>query len=156
MRHPPDKDASDLELALREACALGARRVLVIGAGGGRLDHLLAGLLLLASAEWQQLALEAWVGTATLQVVRRRTELGAREGERVTLLAAAGRAAGVTTTGLRWALRGEDLDPGSTRGLSNVVEQSPASVSLTSGVLFAVRPDASPHPPDPHDEGVDR
>ena len=48
VRHPPAKDATDLELALDEAAALGASRVLVVASAEGRLDHLL-GLLLLLS-----------------------------------------------------------------------------------------------------------
>ena len=40
--HPADKDATDLELALRAAQRIGATRVTVVGAGGGRLDHFLA------------------------------------------------------------------------------------------------------------------
>src|SRR4051812_23931915 len=44
-RHPADKDATDLELALDAARELGATEITVLGAGGGRLDHLLANLL---------------------------------------------------------------------------------------------------------------
>ena len=47
VRHPPAKDATDLELALDEALALGARRVLLVASASGRLDHLLGSLLLL-------------------------------------------------------------------------------------------------------------
>lgn len=46
---PPEKDASDMELALGEAVARGADAVEVYGALGGRLDHTLANLQLLAS-----------------------------------------------------------------------------------------------------------
>ena len=49
VRHPTAKDATDLELALDEALALGAKRVLVIASDGGRLDHLLGVLLLLGA-----------------------------------------------------------------------------------------------------------
>src|ERR1700751_66999 len=40
-RHPADKDATDLELALLTACREGARRIVVVGGAGGRLDHFL-------------------------------------------------------------------------------------------------------------------
>ena len=47
-RHPVDKDATDLELALDYALAAGATRVTVVSGGGGaRLDHHLAELVLL-------------------------------------------------------------------------------------------------------------
>ena len=64
VRHPAAKDATDLELALDEAVALGARRVLVIASAVGRLDHLLASLELLGADRYAELELDALVGDA--------------------------------------------------------------------------------------------
>ncbi len=47
VRHPADKDATDLELALDEALASGADRVVVAGATEGRLDFVLGNALVL-------------------------------------------------------------------------------------------------------------
>lgn len=47
-RHPTDKGELDLELALSEAGARGATRLIVMGALGTRLDQTLAGLLVCA------------------------------------------------------------------------------------------------------------
>jgi len=47
---------------------------------------------------------------------------------------------GVRTTGLRWALEGETLEAGSSRGVSNVFAAPEATVSLESGVILAIRP----------------
>src|SRR3954468_10007186 len=49
-RHPVDKDASDLELAVAAAVAADARRIVVVGGAGGRLGHLLGGAFPLGSA----------------------------------------------------------------------------------------------------------
>src|SRR5688572_21924099 len=43
-RHPRDKDATDLELALAVAVGHRARRIVVVGGHGGRLDHAAAAL----------------------------------------------------------------------------------------------------------------
>ena len=48
-RHPPDKDATDLELALDAAIGMAPERILVLAGAGGRLDHELSALLVLAS-----------------------------------------------------------------------------------------------------------
>ena len=56
----------------------------------------------------------------------------------MTLIAVGGAAAGVTTSGLRWALDGALLEPGSTLGVSNEVTASPISISVTSGVLLVI------------------
>lgn len=138
--HPRDKDATDLELALEAARELGVRRVLVLGGGGGRLDHLLAAALVLARAAYADLQVDAVFGEARLAVVRERRGLSGRAGDLVTLLPLGGTARGVRTEGLRYPLAGEDLEPGSTRGVSNVLLGAGASVALRAGVVLAVQP----------------
>src|SRR5438552_7488219 len=63
-RHPAEKDATDLELALDAALTRGARQVAVVDAGGDRLDHLLANGLFLALAAFAGTAIEGFCGTA--------------------------------------------------------------------------------------------
>jgi thiamine pyrophosphokinase len=139
--HPCEKDQGDLELALRTADRMGAARIVVLGAAGGpRLDHFLANALLLGSDDFAHLTIEAVVGDAHVHVVRRRVELRGAPGSLVTLLALGGPARGVRTTGLRYPLDGDDLTPGSTRGLSNELVEHVASVSVAGGVLLAVQP----------------
>jgi thiamine pyrophosphokinase len=139
-RHPVDKEATDLELALDAAVAVRPRRVVVVGGTGGRLDHVLGELSLFAAGAYRDLELDALLGRATVQVVWRERGLGGRIGEIVSLLAMHGPATGIVTEGLVYPLRGETLAPGSTRGLSNVFAASRASVSLDGGVLLVVRP----------------
>jgi len=143
VRHPRDKDATDLELALDEAQALGARRVLVIASATGRLDHLLASLLLLGADTLAGLEIDALVGDATVHVIRGEREIVGTPGDLVTLLALHGPAAGVTTDGLTYPLRDATLMPGSSRGVSNVFAEPRATVSVASGVLLAIRPGAA-------------
>jgi thiamine pyrophosphokinase len=63
-------------------------------------------------------------------------------GDTVSLLPLHGPASGVVTTGLRYPLHAEELPPGSSRGLSNVVEDAPASVRLDAGTLLVIHPRA--------------
>ena len=143
VRHPQAKDATDLELALDEAVALGARRVLVVASAGGRLDHLLGSVLLLAEERYAGLELDALVGDALVHVVRGERMLAGVPGELLTLLPLGGPATGVTTEGLEYPLAGETLEPGTTRGVSNVFTSNGARVTLTDGVLLAVRPEVA-------------
>src|SRR5581483_3457101 len=140
--HPVAKDATDLELALEAARARGAHRVTVVGGTGGRLDHLLANALLLAAPRFADLAIDALLPPARLTVVRGARTLTGRVGERCTLLPAGGPADGVTTSGLRYPLRGEPPSPGTTRGVSNVFVEPTATVAVRAGVLLAVQPEA--------------
>jgi thiamine pyrophosphokinase len=146
-RHPAAKDATDLELALDAAMQRGAEHVAVVGGGGGRLDHLLGNLTLLASPRYAAAYVEAWMGGAHVVVARgggAAVELAGTPGELVTLLPVGGDALGVTTKGLRYPLHGEPLPAGTTRGVSNVVVDGPVSVHLAAGVLLVVRPHGGP------------
>jgi thiamine pyrophosphokinase len=138
--HPEAKDATDLELALDEAVALGARRVLVVTSADGRLDHLLGSLLLLGSERYADLELDALVGGAIVHVVRGARRLSGARGELVSLLALGGPATDVSTDGLEYPLAGETLEPGSSRGISNVFAATEARVVVGGGVLLALRP----------------
>jgi thiamine pyrophosphokinase len=146
VRHPEDKDATDLELALDAVADRGFDSVLVVGIHGGRSDHLLANALLLASPRYAGLRVHAHLGNADVIVVRDEAVLPGPAGRLCSLLPLGGAAEGVTTTGLRYPLRDETLDPGSTRGVSNVVDTTPAGVALRAGVLLAVLPDGTPDP----------
>jgi thiamine pyrophosphokinase len=143
-RHPAAKDATDLELALDAAVRLGARRTVVLGIDGGpRLDHLLGNLLLLATPRYAPLGIVAVAGTARVTPVHAGAEpatLSGEPGSVVSLLALGGTARGVTTSGLVYPLSGEDLLPGSTRGVSNEMVGGAATVALRAGVLLAVQP----------------
>jgi thiamine pyrophosphokinase len=142
-RHAEAKEATDLELALEVALAHQPDRIVVIGGHGGRLDHLLANALLLACPRAAAVDIVAFLPPAKITVVRNGAELRGRPGELVSLLPVHGPARGVRTTGLLYPLAEEDLDEGSTRGVSNELAQPVATVMLTAGVLLAVQPGAS-------------
>lgn len=142
-RHRPDKDATDLELALAAALRLEPERILVLGSPGGRLDHLLGSLLLLAADAYAGAVVDAQLGASAVHVVRGARTLQGEPGELVSLFAMHGPAHGVVTEGLVYPLRGETLDPGSSRGASNAFSTGEARVSVESGVVLAVRPNGS-------------
>ena len=153
--YPVDKDATDLALALdlvleRTAGAgagagagarSGAERpdVLVIGGHGGRTDHLVANLLLLAAERHAPLRIHAWWGADMLHIVRDSVRLTGAVGSNVSLLALHGAAEGVRTTGLRFPLDDAVLAAGSSLGMSNRMSAPDATVAVRSGVLAVLQ-----------------
>lgn len=140
-KHPSDKDATDLAIALDAALREGATSAWVVGGGGGRIDHFLANAALLASSEYREVSLTWLPGNAVVSVVHDRIELSGAPGDLVSLLPYGGRAAGVTTTGLRWPLHEAELAPGTSRGVSNRMIDRSATVELRDGTLLVVQPD---------------
>lgn len=157
-QHPVAKDETDLELALNRALDLlpaaptspdsghgdddpeSRPRVVVLGGDGGRLDHLLSVALLLAAPAYSDVGVEARLGQAVVHVVRDEATLHGQPGDLVTLLPVHGPARGVTTDGLAYPLAREDLGPGTSRGVSNELLGTTATVRLREGVLLAIQP----------------
>ncbi len=139
-RHPVAKDETDLELALDRAVALGADRIIVVGGHGGRVDHFLANAFVLSAPRYADVRVEARMGRGRVHVVRKALDLAGHPGDLVTLLAIAGPVEGVTTSGLLYPLRGESLQPGSSRGVSNEFDAERARVEVEAGTLLVVTP----------------
>ena len=140
VRHPEEKDATDLELALDEAASLNPSRIVVVGVPGGRLDHLVAGMMILAAEPYSRFDIDVSVGTVRGYVVRAERSVAGSAGEIVSLLAMHGPAEGVVTDGLVYPLRGETLRPGSTRGVSNRFAAQTARISVARGALLVLCP----------------
>jgi thiamine pyrophosphokinase len=138
--HPRAKDETDLELALTYAAAKGAPEIVVLGAFGGRLDHTLANILLLALPQLDQVPVwlvDDWEEIVLAQSGRRVTVEG-QIGDLVSLLPLAGDASGVTTTGLAWELEGDRLCFGSSRGVSNEMTAPEAGIEVEEGLVLVV------------------
>jgi len=138
LQYPARKDETDTELALRIALERGAQEVYLLGALGGRLDHTLANLLLLALPELQGVRVTILAGRQRAFAIRHRAEIPGRPGDLVSLLPLGGDATGIWTAGLDYPLRGGTLRFGAARGISNVITQAPAEVRLEKGLLLAI------------------
>jgi thiamine pyrophosphokinase len=139
-RHPADKDQTDLDLALELAMRDEPSRVVVVGGTGGRLDHELATASLICDERWSEIELD-WVSSrARAHVIRRRRIVHGDVGAIVTLLAVGGPVSGLTTRGLKWELASATFEPGSTWGVSNLMQTPIADIKVGSGCLLVVFP----------------
>jgi thiamine pyrophosphokinase len=111
-----------------------------VGGHGGRLDHLLANVLLLGAERYAAVPVSALLGGTWLHLVRRAITWPGARGDLVTLLALHGPVTGVTTSGLLYPLDRATLHAGSTRGVSNEQLEPTAGVAVESGVLAVVVP----------------
>jgi thiamine pyrophosphokinase len=140
------KDASDLELALRWIRAKAADApctVDILGGLGGRFDHSLINCHVL----WQalRLGIEARLldGHCVIRLTDRNISLLGRTGDIVSLIPLTTEVSGIQTEGLQYPLCGETLRVGGSRGLSNVMTAPQAAVHLETGLLLVIQ-NASP------------
>lgn len=150
-RFDPDKDFTDFELAAQFAGRLRRSEIdelLVVGGAGGRLDHALGNIAVLGGPDLAPFSVTALLGDAVAQVAspHRPISLDSRAGQIVSLIPIGGTARGVVTQGMRFELHHEDLYAFASRGISNVVADPPASVSLDEGTLIVIEPGAVTRP----------
>ena len=138
LRHPMDKDWTDLELAIDWALEQSPMRIAVFGATGGRIDHTMANLALLEKGLHSGIPIELVSGNESVRLIQDDLTIDDAEiGDRVSLLPIS-LFATVSTQGLKYSLTNEKLFRGKGRGISNVVESTPVSVNVESGVLAVV------------------
>lgn len=130
-----EKDETDTELAIEKSWEEGYRDIVLIGGGGGRLDHII-GILWLFEREKHPLI---WVTDAeTVTAVKKNITFRAEPGERISLFPISDRVEGLHSEGLKWSLAGLDWKRGDL-GLSNVAAESSVSIQLTGGKLLMIR-----------------
>ena len=124
-RSPQDKDESDTELAIRAALRLGQDGVIILGALGGRIDHALANIGLLAMPELvgrEAVILDARSRTVLIRAPgpdgsrRRPARCRAAPATSCRSCRSAPGVDGVTTRGLAYPLVDEPLPVGRARG----------------------------------------
>ncbi len=138
-RAPPEKDETDLELALLHAAEQGVRWIRIISGIGDRIDQSLGNLYLMALPALAGLDVrlvarnqQAWLMRPGVNPVE-----GA-PGDTLSLLPVGGDAVGIRTDGLYYPLRDETLRFGPARGMSNVLTSPQAYVTLGAGLLLAI------------------
>jgi len=138
-RYSPDKDETDTELALEHAFSLAPDSITIFGALGGRIDHTVANVSLLAAAAKRGIdarirdkSCEAFVLTGT-------GKIRGTVGETVSLLPLSERVTGITLTGFRYPLENAVMTLGTPIGISNRLVQPVARIAIESGYLLVIR-----------------
>ncbi|MEA4907284.1 MAG: thiamine diphosphokinase [Anaerolineaceae bacterium] len=138
LQYPVEKNETDLELAIQYALDNGFRRVLIMAALGGRLDHLLGNLSLLTRPGLEEVDLRLDDGQVEAFLITDQAMVEGAPGDLVSLIPLWGAVQGVVTRDLQYPLRAETLYPFKTRGISNVMEREQAGVSIAGGQLLCI------------------
>ena len=134
--HPAEKDALDLELALRHALDAGADEVVVVGGLGGRLDQTLAAVLI--AAKLRREGARVWLHSGDVRAFflsgEEGLELPLPVGQRFSVLSL-DETSVVTLKNAKYPLTRAPLPFGLGRGVSNEVSGAPLGVVLEAGLI---------------------
>ena len=141
MRLKPEKDDSDTQSAVNQMSRKGAKDILILGATGTRLDHVLANLGLLSMGKEQGVRIaiaDQWnyITLAESGTILHREE---QFGKYVSFFTVGGDVTGLTLKGFKYPLNGYHLtveDSGLT--VSNEISEETAEILYESGQLLMI------------------
>ncbi|MBE7025636.1 MAG: thiamine diphosphokinase [Ruminococcaceae bacterium] len=130
--YPAEKDETDLQLAVSHALKHGYRRVLVIGATGGRADHFLANVYLMHWAKERGCEMVIEDSDTRIYLLEDSLSLPRRKNVYLSLLPFSGDAV-VSLSGVKYPLDETTITLGSTLGISNEIIADEATVRIHRG-----------------------
>ena len=139
-RLEPEKDETDTELALRKAMALGCEEIAVLGATGGRADHMMGNVQLLFQC--LQKGVFAYLADPQNKIYlldgEREYQKGQVWGKYISFLPLTERVYGITLEGFKYPLKDRDIEIGTSLCISNELAADEAVITLQDGVLIVV------------------
>jgi len=138
IQYPRRKDFTDLELAIQYAKEQGVQEIVIFAALGARWDQTIANVLLPAAFHPMRISIIDGAYEFIFIPAQERVEVCGSSGDIVSLIPLAGDARGITTQNLEYPLSNGSLSFGSTRGISNVLLDDCASITLEEGLLLCI------------------
>ena len=137
-RHPSRKDETDLRLAVQTAMQKKPDEIIILGAMGGRWDMTFANVLLLVSPQLQAIETRILDGNQEIFVLQsdQKVKLLGHKGDLLSLMPLTNAVKGIMLTGFEYPLNNENLNLGTTRGISNVFKSDSGRIELKKGKLL--------------------
>lgn len=139
LKHPVEKDDTDLALAAKTALEKGYYRLYLFGATGGRLDHTLANLQMVTGLCREKAEVFCFCPDCTIAALSEGSlDFTGEYRGTVSVFSAGDKAEQVDLEGLKYSLKNARLDGFHTLGVSNEFTGVPARIHTGSGVLWII------------------
>ena len=139
VRHPKEKDTTDLELAIDFACTVKPKTIELFGVIGSRMDHTWAGVQLLQLIKSHNISGSIVDMYNELSLLSGFVTLHKSQSYRYISFFPLHDRSQVTLTGFRYNVSRRVFVSGSSLGVSNQIVSSPAKVIIHDGQLLMVR-----------------
>ena len=139
IKYQANKDFTDTELALDYALDLKPTAIYIWGALGGRLDHTLANVFLLNKG--QKAGIKTYLIDEYCEafIVDKEAAFVDAKGVTVSLFALNPKVEGLSLSGFVYPLQDAVLTMGESRGVSNIINEAYAKISVRAGNLLVIR-----------------
>lgn len=134
MKYPRDKDETDTELGIKYLQDNNCNEIILIGGGGGRMDHFLA-LVLLFDREFSP---DIWyTHNARFQKISGKCAISGLKGDLVSFFPTGKNVCRMTSNGLKWPLDNLEWTRGD-MGISNIAISDPFYIDMIEGSLLMI------------------
>ncbi len=138
LKFPVEKDQTDSEIAVDYCLKNDIKKIFLMAALGGRVDQQLANLNLLEYIT--ELNLEAKIISEKTEIalIKSSQKFIDKKGYRLSLIPQNKIVKGVSIKGCKYNLLKHDIKRSESRGISNIIENDQAEVTIESGLLIYV------------------
>jgi len=137
--HPKEKNQTDTEIAIDFAKEKGFTKMILLGAFGDRIDHMLGNIGLLFYARDNLVDLTILDEKNKMYLLKEGiNELSVEPKASLSFIAFGGEVSGITLEGFKYPLNNYTLKVGSSRCISNVVVSKSPRVIAKKGILIAI------------------
>ena len=133
------KDETDMELCIDFAISLGASQIIILGGIGTRLDHTLTNINLLIKAENSNVKATIIDDNNELNIISSSIQINGKKGDLISLIPISTTVNGISTSGLEYPLTNATMTIGKSLGVSNVLEDIKANISIKEGYLLVIK-----------------
>ncbi len=136
----PEKDDTDTEFAIRQAIALGAKKILLLGATGTRLDHVLANVSLLGIGLQEHVTIIMMDEHNRIRMLDKGLTIKKSEqyGSFVSLIPYSGAVKHIYLEGFKYPLQDFTMEQFNSIGISNEIIDEKAEIRFEEGVLLMI------------------
>ena len=129
----PDQNKTDLEKAFEWCLSKNIKKIILLGAGGIREDHMLGNLFVVSKFS-DLFEIEVVTNYSTIFCIKGSKTIEAKIGQQISIVAAEN-VERITVTGLKYSLTNEPLSP-SSRAISNEAIGEKFSIECTNKVFL--------------------
>lgn len=133
----PVKDMTDTQESIDVAISRGAKKVTILGALGGRIDHTLANIHLLKYANDKGIDAEIADNDTYISLITDSKKFPKKDGFCLSLIPLSD-CHGVSISGVYYPLQKADMPVGNPYGISNEFTEDEAAISVDSGELLLI------------------
>ncbi|MCM1170989.1 MAG: thiamine diphosphokinase [Clostridium sp.] len=136
----PQKDYTDTHVAVMEALGRNPKAIILVGATGGRLDHMLANVSLLSICTSKNVPAFMIDTKNKIRIIDRPVSIKkiCQYGAYVSLISFTDKVTGVTLKGFKYKLTDKTLVRNETIGISNEIEREEGFITFEDGELMVI------------------